>query len=183
MLLLAQGKPVTATELAAVASIYAVDVCNAPAGRDIEYDDRIVGWGSHAPPTAHLHREGSPPLPHGAPRTRRYFRPSSVPARASSRLVRQPTPIFVFVSPSTREPGVTDLSAATAVISIPVPGDGLQPGACELLHPGRFFATAKAAEIWLAEHPDGTVLPVADAYLQLRPVSNRLLDLPEAPSC
>jgi alkylmercury lyase len=51
------------------------------------------------------------------------------------------------------------------------------------LHPGRFFATAEAAEIWLAEHPDGTVLPVADAYLQLRPVSNRLLDLPEAPSC
>jgi alkylmercury lyase len=45
-------------------------------------------------------------------------------------------------------------------------------------HPGRYFATAKAAEDWLIQHPDGTVLPVADAYPQLRSTSGRLLDLP-----
>jgi hypothetical protein len=45
-------------------------------------------------------------------------------------------------------------------------------------NPGRYFATAQAAEGWLAQHPDGTVLPVAVAYPQLRPISSRLLDLP-----
>jgi alkylmercury lyase len=43
-------------------------------------------------------------------------------------------------------------------------------------NPGRFFATAEAAQDWLSAHPDGTVLPVADAYPQLRPISNQLLD-------
>jgi alkylmercury lyase len=43
-------------------------------------------------------------------------------------------------------------------------------------NPGRFFATAEAAEDWVAQHPDGTVLPVADAYPQLRPINSRLLE-------
>ena len=46
-------------------------------------------------------------------------------------------------------------------------------------NPGRYFATAEAAEDWLAQHPDGTVLPVADAYPQLRPIGGRLLDPPQ----
>jgi alkylmercury lyase len=59
------------------------------------------------------------------------------------------------------------------------------PGAVELdparvcascCNPGRFFATAAAAANWLAEHPTGTVLSVADAYPRLRPISDRLLD-------
>jgi hypothetical protein len=40
---------------------------------------------------------------------------------------------------------------------------------------GRFFATAEAAEDWLAKYPNGTVLPVADAYPQLQPISGLLL--------
>jgi alkylmercury lyase len=50
-------------------------------------------------------------------------------------------------------------------------------------NPGRYFATAQAAENWPAQYSDGTVLPVADAYPQLRPTSNWLLDLPQTPSC
>ena len=42
-------------------------------------------------------------------------------------------------------------------------------------NPGRFFATAEAARDWLARYPNGTVLPVADAYPQLQPISDRLL--------
>jgi alkylmercury lyase len=50
-------------------------------------------------------------------------------------------------------------------------------------NPGRYFATTQAAEDWLAQYPDGTVLPVADAYPQLRPTSTLLLDLPQTPGC
>lgn len=73
--------------------------------------------------------------------------------------------------------GVTGLSPATAVISIPgsqeMDTTRVRSTTC---NPGRFFATTEAAEDWLAAHPDGTMLPVADAYPQLRPISNQLLD-------
>jgi alkylmercury lyase len=49
-------------------------------------------------------------------------------------------------------------------------------------NPGRYVATAQAAEDWLAQYPGGAVLPVADAYPQLRLISNRLLDLPKHPA-
>jgi alkylmercury lyase len=42
-------------------------------------------------------------------------------------------------------------------------------------NPGRFFATAAAAKDWLAQYPNGTVLPVTDAYPQLQPISSLLL--------
>jgi alkylmercury lyase len=41
-------------------------------------------------------------------------------------------------------------------------------------NPGRYFATANAAQGLLAQHPDGTVLPVADAYQRLRPTAEHL---------
>lgn len=69
------------------------------------------------------------------------------------------------------------MSPVTAVISIPGPQEmdiaRVRATTCD---PGRFFATAAAAHGWLAAHPDGTVLPVADAYPHLRPIGNRLLD-------
>jgi alkylmercury lyase len=73
--------------------------------------------------------------------------------------------------------------AATAVISIPgseeIDTTRVRTSTC---NPGRFFATAESAKGWLAQHPDGVVLPVAEAYPQLRAMSSRLLDLPETPS-
>ena len=49
--------------------------------------------------------------------------------------------------------------------------------------PGRFFATAEAAQGWLAQHPTVRCCPVADAYLQLRPIRSRLLTPPETRTC
>ena len=79
--------------------------------------------------------------------------------------------------------GVTALSPTTAVISIPGSQEmditRIRAATC---NPGRYFATAEAAEGWLAQHPDGTVLPVADAYSQLRPISSRLLGPTQTPT-
>jgi Alkylmercury lyase/Helix-turn-helix domain of alkylmercury lyase len=53
--LLARGEPVTMGELAAAAGVDVVDLIDAPAGPDIEYDDehRIIGWGLTLVPTPH----------------------------------------------------------------------------------------------------------------------------------
>jgi alkylmercury lyase len=63
------------------------------------------------------------------------------------------------------------------VISIPAPQDlddvRMRASCC---NPGRFFASAAAADDWRAQHPRGTVLPVAEAYPQLEPIRRRLLD-------
>jgi alkylmercury lyase len=50
-------------------------------------------------------------------------------------------------------------------------------------NPGRFFATAHAAQDWQAQHPTGIVLPVADAFDQLHPISERVLAATEKPDC
>jgi alkylmercury lyase len=84
------------------------------------------------------------------------------------------TVIRLTIDPAT---GVGDVSPAIAVISIPAPQDlddsRIRASCC---NPGRFFASAEAAEDWVAQYPTGTVLPVADAYPQLHPISSRLLD-------
>lgn len=56
--LLAHGRPATLADLAAAAGVE-VDLRNAPAGQDIEYDDqhRIIGWGVDPQPNpAQLYR-------------------------------------------------------------------------------------------------------------------------------
>jgi alkylmercury lyase len=71
---------------------------------------------------------------------------------------------------------VDDLSPATAIISIPDSGEldvaRVRVSCCQ---PGRFFATAEAAAD-CGQHPSGTVLPAADAYLRVQQISTRLLN-------
>lgn len=98
-------------------------------------------------------------------------------AQVESRCPTTDTIIRLSVDP---QAGVSTLSPDTAVIS--TPGSQEMDTArvrATCCHPGRFFATAEAAQGWLAQHPDGTVLPVADAYLQLHPIRSRLLAPPE----
>ena len=94
-------------------------------------------------------------------------------AQIESRCPTTDTVIHLTVDP---QGAVTDLSPATAVISIPAAEElddtRVRASCCS---PGRFFATAEAAEDWLAKYPTGTVLPVADAYPQLQPISGLLL--------
>jgi alkylmercury lyase len=174
--LLAQGTPVTMTELATAAAVEVADLNNAPAGQDIEYDDqgRIVGWGLTLIPTPHTFVvDGHRLYTWCAADTLLFPAIIGSPAMIESRCPTTGTVIRLTVDP---EDGVTTLSPATAVISIPDSDDldvaRVRASCC---NPGRFFATAEAAGDWLAQHPSGTVLPVADAYPQLQTISSLLL--------
>ena len=175
--LLAHGKPVTITELSAAAGVEVADLTDAPAGQDIEYDDqhRIIGWGLTLNPTPHTYIvDGHHLYTRCAVDTLLFPAILGRPAQIESRCPTTDTVIRLTVDPRS---GVIEVSPATAVISIPGSQEmDITRVRATTCNPGRFFATAEAAEDWLAAHSDGTVLPVADAYPQLRPISNQLLD-------
>jgi alkylmercury lyase len=156
---------------------------NVPAGQDIEYDDqhRVVGWGLTLNPTPHSYVvEGHHLYTWCAADTLLFPAILGTRAHIESHCPTSDAVIRFIVDPRAR---IGDLSPATAVISIPGPQEmdinRVRATAC---NPGRFFATAEAADAWSAQHPDGTVVPVADAYPQLRSFANRLLDIPEPPA-
>lgn len=181
--LLAQGTPVTLSELAASTGSDVTDLANAPAGRDIEYDaqHRIVGWGLTLNPTPYTF------IVHGhhlyawcAADTLLFPAILDAPAQIESHCPTTNTAIRLTVNPET---GVSELSPATAVISIPGPQEmDVTRVRATTCNPGRFFATAQAAESWLDQHPAGAVLPVADDYPQLRPIGNNSSTYPRHPS-
>jgi alkylmercury lyase len=175
--LLAHGKPVTVAELATAASVDVADVSNAPAGHDVEYDaqHRIVGWGLTLIPTPHTYNvDGRQLYTWCAADTLLFPAIIGSPARVESRCPTTDTVIRLIVDPRA---GISDLSPGTAVITIPSSHEmdisRVRATAC---NPGRYFATAQAAQDWLAQHPDGTVIPVADAYQRLRPIAERVFD-------
>ncbi|HXO50870.1 MAG TPA: organomercurial lyase MerB [Mycobacterium sp.] len=175
--LLAHGKPVPIAELCAAAGVEVADLSAAPAGHDIEYDDQhhIIGWGLTLNPTPHTYIvDGHHLYTWCAADTLLFPAILGRPAQIESRCPTTDTVIRLTVDPQS---GVTKLSPATAVISIPgsqeMDTSRVRATTC---NPGRFFATAEVAEDWLTAHPDGSALPVADAYPQLRPISNQLRD-------
>jgi alkylmercury lyase len=175
--LLSRGRPITITELAGIAGVDPADLANAPAGQDIEYDDdrRIVGWGLTLNPTPHAFVVDGRRLYTWCAADTLMF-PSILGCRAhvESTCPATGTAIRLTVDPAT---GVSDLSPATAVVSIPATQDlddaRVRSSCC---NPGRFFATAGTADDWQVQQPRGTVLPVADAYPRLDALRSRLLD-------
>jgi alkylmercury lyase len=175
--LLARGEPVTTGEFAVAAGVDVTDLLDAPGGPDIEYDDehRIVGWGLTLVPTPHTFVVDGRRLHTWCAADTLLF-PAILgrPAQVESHCPTTDTVVRLTVDPHS---GVTDLSPDSAVISIPAPEEldvaRVRVSCC---NPGRFFASAEAAEDWRAQYPTGTVLPVADAYTQLDPIGSRLLD-------
>lgn len=175
--LLARGEPVTTGELAAAGGVDIGDLIDAPAGPDIEYDDehRIVGWGLTLVPTRHAFVVDEHRLYTWCAADALLF-PSIIGSRAhvESSCPTTDTVIRMTVDP---DRGVHDIWPATAVISIPDSAEldttRVRVSCC---NPGRFFADADAAADWLAQHPTGTVLRVADAYPRLDHIRARLLD-------
>lgn len=174
--LLANGKPVMMSELATAAGIEASDLDNAPAGRDIEYDiqHRIIGWGLTLTPTPHIYIVDGRRLYTWCAADALMF-PAILgsPAHIESRCPTTDAVIQLTVDP---QAAISHLTPATAVISIPGSQErDVTQVRASMCNPGRFFANAQAADGWLAQHPTGAVLPVADAYPQLRPFTDRLL--------
>jgi alkylmercury lyase len=175
--LLARGAPVTMGQLAAAARVDVADLANAPAGADIEYDDehRIVGWGLTLTPTPHAFVVDGRRLYTWCAADGLLF-PGIIGRRVQIESRCPTTDIMIRMTVDPND-GVTGLSPATAVISIPDSEEldvaRVRVSCC---NPGRFFATAESAADWLAQHPSGTVLPVAAAHPWLHPISSRLLD-------
>ncbi len=174
--LLARGAPVTVAELAAAAGVDLIDLTDAPAGQDIEYDDehRIVGWGLSLIPTPHSFIVDGHQLYTWCAADTLMF-PAIIGRRAQveSRCPTTDAVIRLTVDP---DGGVTDLSPATAVISIPASDElDVSRVRASCCNPGRFFASAEAAADWRVQYPSGTVMPVADAYPHVQPIAAKLL--------
>ncbi|MFF3229033.1 organomercurial lyase MerB [Nocardia suismassiliense] len=176
MRLLAHGKPITVDQLATAAGVSVSEVESAPAASDIEYDDqhRIVGWGLTLNPTPHRFVvDGQLLYAWCAADTLLFPAIIGRPARIESPCPATGTVIRLTVEP---ESGISDLQPATAVISLPGPDElDLTHVRATTCNPGRYFATAEAGADWQTQHPRGVLLPVADAYQQLRPISDSVL--------
>lgn len=161
--LLANGKPVTIEDLAAAHGQPADEVRHALTNSpDIEYDDhgRIVGAGLTLRPTAHRFEiDGQQLYTWCAMDTLVYPRLLNRSAHITSPCHVTGTPIRLTVD----DTGVTSTDPATAVVSLVAPDDltSVRAAFCNQVH---FFASEHAAGPWLDDHPDASVLPVAEAY-------------------
>ena len=161
--LLARGEPVTIAELATATGRPDEDVAQA-ADRlaDTEYDDlgRIVGYGITLRPTPHRFTvDGHPLYTWCALDTLIFPAILGRPAQVESPCHTTGQPVRLTVEPDR----VSDIEPETAVVSVVTPDDlaSVRASFCNHVH---FFADTEAAQPWLAEHPGGSVLPVADAY-------------------
>jgi alkylmercury lyase len=69
---------------------------------------------------------------------------------------------------------VASVDPATAVVSIVTPDacTSIRTAFCNQVH---FFASPAAAQPWLAQHPEATILPVAEAFALAGPLTQTLL--------
>src|SRR5215211_5862345 len=70
-------------------------------------------------------------------------------------------PITLAMTPD----GITTLSPTSSVISLVIPDGSIAD--CRrsaFCNHGHFFATAEAGAAWLNDHPNGLIVPIADAH-------------------
>jgi len=169
--LVALGEPVTVADIAASSGHPAADVEAALAQMpDTEFDDagRVIGWGITQRPTPHrFDVDGRQLFTWSALDTLMFPALIGQAATVSSpcHATGQPVELEVGVEPDR----VASVSPADAVVSIVTPGEtaSIRGAFCNQVH---FFASADIAGPWLAEHPDATVLPVAEAFELGRPL-------------
>jgi len=128
---------------------------------DIEYDQagRIVGNGITLRPTPHRFEiDGRELYTWCALDTLVFPAMLGIPARVESPCHATGQPIRVNVEPDR----IRSVEPASAVVSIvPRPQSAsIRASFCNHIH---FFADADAAQPWLAEHPDASIVPVTDA--------------------
>ncbi|NKQ55629.1 organomercurial lyase MerB [Amycolatopsis sp. K13G38] len=161
--LLARGEPVTIEDLAAAHGQPVREVRRALASTpDIEYDEagRIVGAGLTLRPTPHRFEiDGLVLYTWCAMDTLVYPRLLGRPAHVTSPCRTTGARIHLTID----DTGVTSIDPPTAVVSLVTPDDlaSVRTAFCNHVH---FFASQDAARPWRADHPDASVLPVAEAY-------------------
>jgi len=137
---------------------------------DTEFDDagRVVGWGITQRPTPHQFEvDGRHLFTWCALDTLMFPALLGKSAAVSSpcHVTGEPVHVQVGVDPGR----VGSVNPAGAVVSIVTPGEtgSIRGAFCNQVH---FFASADAAGPWLAEHPEASVLPVAEAFELGRPL-------------
>ena len=173
--LVAGGEPVTLEQVAEATGRPVQDVREALAALpDTEFDDtgRIVGWGITQRETPHrFNVDGTHLFTWCALDALMFPALLGKPAAVSSpcHATGQPVQLQVQVDPDR----VSHVTPPGAVVSIVTPGHtaSIRGAFCNQVH---FFSSADAARPWLAEHPEATVLPVAEAFELGRPLAAQL---------
>ncbi|MHA7156204.1 organomercurial lyase MerB [Arthrobacter sp. TMN-50] len=161
--LLAQGDPVDVGDLAAATGRPVDEVRTAlEAMADTEYDGsgRIIGQGLTQRPTQHRFEvDGEQLYTWCALDTLIFPTLLGATARIESASKATGTPVRVTVDNT----GVTGVEPATAVVSLVNPQDmsSVRSSFCNQVH---FFTSPEEAAPWLEDHPEGTVIPVGEAY-------------------
>jgi len=161
--LLADGEPVSITELSAATGRTADEVKGALAAvPDTEYDDegRILGQGLTLRPTRHHIEVGGQQLYTWCALDTLIF-PQLLdrPAHIESAQRNGSTPVRITADAT----GITSVEPSTAVISLVNPDDlsQIRSAFCNQVH---YFASPDEARPWLERHPEATVIPVAAAF-------------------
>lgn len=180
--LLAQGRPVTAADLAGATGRPEQEVRQALSRQDdLERDEqgRVVGYGLTLRPTAHAFEVDRRQLYTWCALDTLMF-PALLDrsARVTSSCHTTGAPVRLTVTPT----GVADLDPAGAVVSIVTP-DAPASVRSAFCHQVNFFASHDAAQPWLAEHPEAVVVGVEEGYQLSQPLVQALLDSDGPASC
>jgi alkylmercury lyase len=166
--LLAGAEPVQLEELTGIAGPAGADLARlvrAEPGSEWDHDGRLVGFGITSRPTDYRFKIAGHTLYTWCASDTLFFTVIlGEDTVAESVCPASGVPIRVEITPE----GVTSVTPPEAVVSQrhrPDLAGNLRADVCD--H-GRFFASASAAPDWVAAHPDGQVLIVADAFAECR---------------
>jgi len=167
---LAGGQPVAPARLAALAGLPVDRVQALLRQASSEWGDpsgqRLVGLGLTMVPTQHRYQtRGHHLWAWCAADTLMFPVGIGAPARVESPCAATGELIQVEVAPD----GVRHVEPAGAVMSFVTPAIDLSQVRQAVCFNSHYFRSAEAAAPWQAQHPDGLVLPVAEAFQALRP--------------
>lgn len=172
--LLARGEPVVLDELAASAGEAGADlarVVRAQPGAEWDSDGRLVGFGLTPRPTDYRLLVGGKTLyTFCAIDTLLFTVILGEETVVESTCPTTGVPIRLELTPER----VTTITPPDAVVSQRLRQDLIEDLRGNMCDHTRFFASEDAAADWLAAHPDGQVLGVADGFVQCRAACDEL---------
>lgn len=172
--LIARGRPVDLVDLAAVSGQRAPDlerILRAQPGTEWDDEGRLVGFGLSLRPTAHRYVIGGHTLYTWCATDTLFFTVIlGTDAVAESTCPATGQPVHLAITPD----AVASVSPAGAVVSQRRRSHLVANLRTDVCNHGHFFASAPAASAWVAAHPDGEILSVADAFESSRTACEQL---------
>jgi alkylmercury lyase len=170
--LIARGRPVDLTELAAVCGVADVErILRGQSGTEWDDHGRLVGFGLSLRPTAHRYLIGGHTLyTWCATDTLLFTVILGTEAVAESTCPATGQAVRLEITPD----AVMSVSPPAAVVSQRHRGDRAANLRADVCDHGHFFASAAAARAWVAAEPDGEILSVTDAFDSCRTACEQL---------